>query len=122
MTLATTAINPAVMAVHMPMRRKAKMKINEGNYGETLYKITLGTRTAFTQSFEVYAYNEDEAVDLVADYCEEHEFDNLYCGFYDLYDECEDNQSVDEYAAANGLTCCGNSGIYMAIINIEEVM
>ena len=96
------------------------MKINEGNYGEKLYTITLGTGLAWTQSYEVYAYNESDAIDLVADYCEENEFHRLYCGFYDLYDECEDNQSVDEYADANGLTCCGNSGIYLQILDIKE--
>jgi hypothetical protein len=97
------------------------MKINEGNYGEKLYKVTLGTGLAWTQSYEVYAYNESDAVDLVADYCEEHEFHGLYSGFYDLYDECDVGQSVDEYAEANGLTCCGNSGIYMQILGITEV-
>ena len=98
------------------------MKINEGNYGEKLYKVTVGTGTAWTKSFEVYAYNEGEAVDLVADYCEEHEeLQGLYGGYFELYDLCEAGQMVDEYAAENGLTCCGNSGIYMAITNIEEV-
>ena len=95
------------------------MKINEGNYGEKLYTVTLGTGFAWTKSFEVYAYNETEAVDLVADYVEEHHL-YLYADHYDLADECEVGQSVDEYAEANGLTCCGNSGIYLQILNIEE--
>lgn len=97
------------------------MKINEGNYGERLYCVTLGTGFAWTKSFEAYAYNESEAVDLVADYVEEHHL-YLYDDHYDLADLCEDGQSVDEYAEANGLTCCGNSGIYLNITNIEEVM
>lgn len=97
------------------------MQINEGNYGERLYEVTLGTGTACVKTFEVYAYNEGEAVDLVADYCEENELGELYSGFFELYDLCESNESVDEYAAANGLTCCGNSGIYMQILNIQEV-
>ena len=36
------------------------MKINEGNYGEKLYAVTLGTGTAWTQTFEVYAYYEQK--------------------------------------------------------------
>lgn len=96
------------------------MKINEGNYGEKLYTITLGTGLAWTQSYEVYAYNESEAVDIVADYCEEHELAGLYGDFYEVADLCDCGQSVDEYAEANGLTCCGNSGIYMQILEIKE--
>lgn len=98
------------------------MKINEGNYGEKLYAVTLGTGTAWTQTYEVYAYNESEAVDLVADYCEEQEFAGLYSDYYEVADLCEVGQTVDEYAEANNLTCCGNSGIYLNITNIEEVI
>ena len=97
------------------------MKINEGNYGEKLYAVTLGTGLAWTQTFEVYAYHEQEAVDLVADYCEEHELEGLYSNYYELADLCEVGQTVDEYAEANGLTCCGNHGIYMQILGIKEV-
>ena len=96
------------------------MKINEGNYGEKLYKVTLGTGLAWTQTFDVYAYNESEAVDIVADYCEENELQGLYGDFYEVADLCDIGQSVDEYAEANGLTCCGNSGIYLQILDIEE--
>ena len=97
------------------------MKINEGNYGKKLYAVTLGTGTAWTQTYEVYAYNECEAVDLVADYCEDHELEGLYSDYYELADLCEVGETVDEYAESNGLTCCGNHGIYMQILRIEEV-
>lgn len=98
------------------------MIINEGNYGEKLYKVTLGTGLAWTQSYEVYAYHESEAVDLVADYCEEHELEGLYSDHWELANECEFPETPDEYAEANGLTCCGNHGIYMQILGIEEVL
>lgn len=97
------------------------MKINLGNYGENLYAVTLGTGLAWTQTYEVYAYNESEAVDLVADYCEENELVGLYSDYYELADLCEVGETVDEYADANGLICCGNHGIYMQILGIEEV-
>ena len=96
------------------------MKINEGNYGEKLYTITLGTGLAWTQSYEVYAYHESEAVDIVADYCVDNEINGLYGDFYEIADLCDIGQSVDEYAEANGLTCCGNSGIYLQILDIKE--
>jgi hypothetical protein len=95
------------------------MVINNGNYGEKLYKVTLGTGTAWTQSYEVYAYNETEAVDIVADYVEEQELTGLYCDYYEIYDLCE-METVDEYAYRNGLVCCGSHGIYIQLINIEE--
>ena len=98
------------------------MKINEGNHGEKLYAVTLGTRTAWTQTFEVYAYNECEAVDIVADYCEENELEGLYGDFYEVADLCDVGETVDEYADANNLTCCGNHGIYMQILGIEEII
>ena len=96
------------------------MAINNGNYGEKLYKVTLGTGTVWTQSYEVYAYNETEAVDIVADYVEAQELNGLYGDYYELADLCE-METVDEFADKNGLVCCGNHGIYIQLINIEEV-
>lgn len=97
------------------------MIINEGNYGEKLYKVTLGTGLIWTKEFKVYAYNETEAIDLVADYIEEKELGSLYTDWYGLFDLCEGNETVDEYAEANGLTCCGNHGIYVQIVGMEEL-
>lgn len=96
-------------------------KINEGNYGENLYRVFLSTGTAWLQEFSVYAYNETEAIDLVADYCEEHELHGLYSDYYELADLCESGETVDEYVEANGLTCCGNHGIYIGIAGMEEI-
>ena len=96
------------------------MVINEQSHGTKLYRVTLGTGTAWTQSYEIYAYHEQEAVDLVADYVQE-QAPGLCSDHYELADLCETNELVDEYAEANGLTCCGNSGIYMHIIDIKEV-
>ena len=96
------------------------MIINEGNYGETLYTVTVGTGTIWTKEFKVYAYNETEAVDLVADYIEDQELESLYADYYEIFDCAEVGQTVDEYAEANNLTCCGNHGIYIQVINIEE--
>ena len=97
------------------------MAINTGNYGEKLYAVTLGTGLAWTKQVLVYACHETEAVDLVADYVEEQELFGLYSDHYELADLCETGQTVDEYAEANNLVCCGNHGIYLQVINIEEV-
>ena len=97
------------------------MLINEGGYGTKLYRVTLGTGIAWTESYEAYAYNEGEAADLVADFCEENDYEGLFSDYYELADLCEVGETVDEYAEANGLTCCGNHGIYITIIDIKEV-
>lgn len=96
------------------------MFINERFHKENLYTITVGTGLAWTEEFKVYAFNEQEAVDLVADYIEAKELKGLYADHYELFDCADVGQTVDEYAEANGLTCCGNHGIYLQIIEIEE--
>ena len=95
--------------------------IGNNNHGETLYKVTLNTGVMWLEEFKVYAYNEQEALDLVADYCEEHELKGLYFDHYELADECEVGQTVDEYVEAHGLTCCGNHGIYVSLADVERV-
>ena len=96
-------------------------RIGSNSYGETLYRIYLGTGTAWLKVFEAYAYNEQEAVDLVVDYCEEHELHGLYADYYEIMDLCEAGQTVDEYAEAHNLTCCGNHGVYIELAGIEVV-
>lgn len=97
------------------------MPINEGNNGEKLYKVSIGTGLAWTKEFKVYAYHEQEAVDLVADYIEEQELSGLYSDHYELADLCEVGETADEYAEANNLTCCGNHGIYIQLLGLEEL-
>lgn len=92
--------------------------IGSNAYGETLYRIYLGTGTAWHKVFQAYAYNEQEAVDLVVDYCEENELHGLYADYYEIMDLCE-GETVDEYAEAHNLTCCGNHGVYIELAGIE---
>jgi len=97
------------------------IKIGSNAYGEKLYRIFIGTGTIWLQEFHVYAYNEQEAVDLVADYCEEHELEGLYTDYYTIADECETGESVDEFIEAHNLICCGNHGIYLEVAGLEEI-
>lgn len=96
-------------------------KIGTGTCGETLYRVFLGTGTLWLAEFHVYAYSEQEAVDFVADYCELHKLEGLYSDHYELADECEVGETVDQYAEACGLTCCGNHGIYVKLEGIEVI-
>ena len=94
--------------------------IGSNSCGEKLYRVFLGTGTIWLQEFFVYAYSNTEAIDLVADYCDEHELDGLYTDYWELYDLCED-ETVDEYAEAHNLICCGNHGIYLEVAGLEEI-
>ena len=96
------------------------VEIGSNNYGERRYSVFVGTGVMWSKEFKVYAYNETEAVDLVADYCEEHLL-GLCADHYELADLCNAGQTVDEYAYANNLTCCGNHGVYMDIVGVEEI-
>lgn len=95
--------------------------IGTNNYGEHLYRLFIATGTIWLKEFRVYAYNETEAVDLIADYCEEHELEGLYADYYEIADLCEVGQSVDEYVEAHNLICCGNHGIYLEVAGLEEI-
>lgn len=82
------------------------------------YKVNVGTGLAWPYSVTVEAFSETEAVDLVAD-------ELKGSAFVSTYEELEkmkaDDETVDEYAQANGLICCGNDGVYMSVISIERV-
>lgn len=89
------------------------------NYGEHLYCVHVGTGTAWAMEFIVGAYDEQQAIDIIADFLEEKE-SVLVTDYYDLYDMCEAGQTVDEYAEANNLICAGNHGVYISIAGIKE--
>ena len=95
--------------------------IGTNEYGETLYRVYIATGTAWYKVFQVYAYNESEAVDLVADHIGKHEYEGLYADYYEIFDLCDVGETVDEYAEAHNLICCGNHGIYLEVAGLEEV-
>jgi hypothetical protein len=95
--------------------------IGTNYYGEKYYRVYLATGTAWYKVFQVYAYNESEAVDMVADYVEENELEGLYADYWELFDLCDVGQTVDEYAEAHNLICCGNHGIYLEVAGLEEI-
>lgn len=92
----------------------------ENEYGEKLYRVYVRTGTAWNDIREVYAYNEQEAIDKVVDRLEKEE-SNLVVDYYDIYDMCDTGETVDEFAEANDLICAGNHGLYIGIDRIELV-
>lgn len=90
-------------------------------FGETKYAVTIGTGTATTYTEEVYAYNEQEALDKVVDRMEESGGTGFLTDYYELYDETEFGETVDELADRMNLVVAGNSGWYVEVIDIHEV-
>lgn len=92
--------------------------INENSYnGEQLYQIILGTG----EKFKVYAFDEQEAINLVADYLVEEEQEFSYADYYEIADLCEVGQSVSEYAEENNIYCAGEHGVYVQVTEIKTI-
>lgn len=97
--------------------------VNFASYGEKTYIVSLGTGTAWTEQFQVAAYDEQSAVDAVADHLVYEHAINLYYDHLelDVIASCTEYKTAETYADAHNLTCCGNYGIYIELLNIEEV-
>lgn len=94
--------------------------INEGKYGEYCYKIYLNTGTAWLEEFEVYAYTESEAIEELAKHVVGFGFDGLWFSYFQLANECELDETVDEYAANHGLIAC-DKGVYLPVARMEVI-
>ena len=96
--------------------------INEANYGEKTYIVSLATGLAWVNQYQVAAYGVTDAIDIVADYLEAHECTNLYYDHMELecIAKCSEWKTAEAFAEAHNLTCCGNHGIYIELANIEE--
>lgn len=102
------------------MSRSVEM-VNENFYDEPRWLVLVGLGFVRTLAFSVYAPNEQEAVDLVADYIEERRYAGAYQTVDTLKESCEAGESIEEAAEAQGYTCCGNHGIYLQITGIEKM-
>ena len=97
---------------------KKYSEAKENEYGEKLYSVYVNTGTAWCDVRNVYAYNEQDALDKVVDRLEKEE-SNLVMDYYDIFDMCDTGESVDEFAEANNLICAGNHGLYISVDRIE---
>lgn len=97
--------------------------INQATYGEKTYMVSIGTSLVWASLFKVAAYDEQSAVDLVADYLKDHECTGLYFDHLELevIASCTKYKTAEAFAEANNFVCCGNHGIYISLLNIEEV-
>lgn len=88
--------------------------INENDYmNNQLFKITLATG----EDFKVFAYDEEEAIDLLIKHLIEDEREYACYDYYTIADLCEVGESVGEYITENNFYGNGN-GVY---IKIEEI-
>ena len=96
--------------------------INEASCGENTYVVSIGTGLAWSEQYQVAAYDEQSAADLVADHLEDHKCTGLYYEPFELevMASCSEYKTTEAFAEAHNLTCCGNHGIYIELLNIEE--
>ncbi len=92
--------------------------VNEGNYGETCYKVYLNTGTAWLVEFKVYAYCEGEALEAVAEYVVDKGLDGLWYGHYEIEDERDMSESFDEFVERHNLIPC-DKGVYLPLERME---
>ena len=96
------------------------MLINEGNYGEKCYKIYLNTGTAWLADFEVYAYCESEAIEILAQYVVENGLDGLWFSHFDIEYERDISESFDEFIENHRLIPC-DKGVYLPLERMEAI-
>ena len=81
----------------MRVLREHRQPITIGNneYGEEKFYVEIGNADLSSRPFVVFAYNEQEALDLAVDYCEQNGMSNV---FWD--DEEEAQEFPDEFITA----------------------
>ena len=94
--------------------------VNATLKGENTYDITMGNGIIY----RVSAYDNDRALDVVADYIEQHTFEKygyLSNGMFRVMAECNGHEDVREYAKLMHFVECGTNRIYIEVVNIKEV-
>ena len=91
--------------------------INTALNGENTYDISLSKNA----TYRVSAFDLGTAIDIVANYVEEHEAKDLYIDAYTLkiMAECSQYQTAEAFADVHKLTKCGTNGIYLEITNVK---
>lgn len=90
---------------------------------DKLFKVSLGTGTAFCAVFFADAANEQAAVDRVVDFCENNDYKGFYTEYSDLEEEAERAgvADVDQYIEECGLTVAGNASHYIDLQGVDLI-
>ncbi len=99
------------------MIEKTTIITSEGKW----YEIGLPTGLYLKRIYWVVGKNEQEALDILADFLEKNNMSGLYKTFDELFDEAEEEgESFEEYE--QNYICCGNHGIYLdAMVQIRQL-
>ena len=91
--------------------------INTTLNGENTYDISLSKDA----TYRVSAFDLGTAIDIVANYVEEHEVKDLYIDGHTLtiMAECSRYLTAELFAKVHNLTRCGTNGIYLEITSIK---
>lgn len=91
--------------------------INATLDGEHTYDITVGE----SATYRVSAFSLDDALDIVADYIESHNYTNSYLDnlTVKLAGECSKWLTAEAFAKAHNLVCCGTNKVYIPITNVK---
>lgn len=100
---------------------ESNLYILNSNDDERMYKVCLGTGTAFWAVFIVNANHEQDAVDKLIDFCEDNELVHFIYTYLGIEWLCNEGESVEEYVEAHNLVCGGNRGLYIELLHIEEI-
>ena len=83
------------------------------------FKVTTSSGLAWPYVFYVEAQCAQDAVDSVIDFCEKNEFKNV-SNLQEIMNENESENSDDVIMEKN-LTCGGNAGLYVELLNVSEI-
>lgn len=81
-----------------------------------MYSVIIKDKT-----FNVEADTKKEAINAVADYLDACNMHDYFKVASDFSSECDIGDDVEEYAASLGFYRYGNNGIYVPVVNVEEV-
>lgn len=84
------------------------------------YKITISGHEEVPYDIVVVANNKEEAIDKLINQLVDEESEDVL-DYYDIYDNCETGQTVDEVVLDNGFVCGGETGGYIKLLNIEKI-
>lgn len=82
------------------------------------YKVNVNAGVAWPLSVVVEAFSESEAVDTAADSLKGSRF---VLTREEIEKLKSPEETVEEYAEANNLVCCGSEGVYMSVDSIETL-
>lgn len=82
------------------------------------YKVNVNAGVAWLRSVVVEAFSERAAVDTVADSLKGSRF---VLTREEIEKMKSPEETVEEYAEANNLVCCGSEGVYMSVDSIETL-